>query len=56
MERDQFAIKQVNVNEDFNSHAHVERDDDVMSRVFKSANFNSHAHVERDNIRQYFIK
>ena len=22
----QFAIKQVNVNEDFNSHAHVERD------------------------------
>ena len=38
----------VELNEDFNSHAHVERDTSVTVTDDSTGNFNSHAHVERD--------
>ena len=39
------------LNEDFNSHAHVERDWDFKRVSLQDYNFNSHAHVERDKIQ-----
>ena len=38
------------MDENFNSHAHVERDDSAIVNILMSGNFNSHAHVERDAI------
>ena len=37
------------LNEDFNSHAHVERDQTKTENLDLKKNFNSHAHVERDS-------
>ena len=36
------------LNENFNSHAHVERDKKAYNEMTDDENFNSHAHVERD--------
>ena len=38
------------MNEDFNSHAHVERDKTASGNAVSQTDFNSHAHVERDHI------
>ena len=48
MERDSDDIIIGKMNEDFNSHAHVERDKIVIYKLLQQEHFNSHAHVERD--------
>ena len=38
----------LDISQNFNSHAHVERDGLFQQSIMIPQNFNSHAHVERD--------
>ena len=48
MERDAVVETAFPVDNNFNSHAHVERDFVGLADEVYKWNFNSHAHVERD--------
>ena len=48
MERDPATLNTYSLDENFNSHAHVERDINLVVFRVAKLNFNSHAHVERD--------
>ena len=50
-----YVRRYLDVDINFNSHAHVERDALMQLNRLLMSNFNSHAHVERDQLNSYLL-